>query len=65
MSRVCDICEKSYHKANVINKLRGRYNRACSKRQRANLQSKTVDGKKMTICVNCLRTLTKKKAEKK
>lgn len=65
MSRVCEICNKTYNRANIINKLRGRYNRAGMKKQRANLQSKVIDGKKVTICVNCLRTLTKEKAAKK
>lgn len=65
MSRICDICEKDYHKASIINKLRGRYNRAGTKKQRANLQSKIIDGRRVTVCVSCLRTLMKKKAEKK
>jgi len=64
MSRICDICGKDYHNANIINKLRGRYNRAGNKKQRANLQSKVIDGKKVTICVSCLRTLSKTKAKK-
>jgi len=63
MSRVCDICEKSYHKANIVNKLRGKYNRAGTKKQKVNLQSKIIDGKKITICVRCLRTLAKKKSQ--
>jgi len=61
MSRVCDICGRSYHNANIINKLRGKYNRAGNKKQRANLQSRTIEGKRVTICVNCLRTQMKKK----
>jgi len=61
MSRVCDICGRSYHKANILNKLRGRLNRAGKKKQQVNLQSRIVEGKRMVICVKCLRTAIKKK----
>jgi ribosomal protein L28 len=64
MSRVCDICQKSYNQANIVNKLRGKYNRAGKKKQRANLQSKMVDGKRLLVCVNCVRTLLKKSLKK-
>jgi len=60
MSRVCEICHKNYNQANIVNKLRGKYNRAGKKKQRANLQLKVIDGKKMLVCVNCVRTLMKK-----
>ena len=60
MSRVCDICKKSYHKASIVNKLRGNYNRCGTKKQRVNLQSKVVNGKKMKLCVKCIKTLTKR-----
>jgi len=63
MSRLCDICGKSYHKASIINKLRGKYNRAGKKKQRVNLQSRIIGGKRLMVCVRCLRTLTKKKGE--
>lgn len=59
MSRVCDICGRSYHNANIVNKLRGKYNRAGKKKQRVNLQSKIIDGQRITICVRCLRNRTK------
>lgn len=60
MSRVCEICGRSYHKASIINKLRGNYNRAGVKKQRVNLQSKVVDGKRVKICTKCLKTSLKK-----
>lgn len=63
MSRVCEICKKDYNKASIINKLRGNYNRAGKKKQRANLQSKIIDGKKVSICVKCIRTLSKQKKQ--
>lgn len=63
MSRVCDICGRSYHKASIINKLRGNYNRAGTKKQRVNLQSKVVDGEKKKICVKCMRTISKNAAK--
>lgn len=63
MSRVCDICGRSYNKASIINKLRGNYNRAGSKKQRVNLQSKVINGQKVKVCVKCVRTLGKKAAK--
>lgn len=65
MSRVCDICGRSYNKASIINKLRGNYNRCGTKKQRINLQSKIIDGKKTKICVRCIKSLSKKESEKK
>ncbi len=59
MSRVCEICGRSYHKANIVNKLRGKYNRAGSKRQLVNLQWKIIDGKKVRICTKCLKSQSK------
>ncbi len=60
MSRVCEICGRSYHKASIINKLRGNYNRVGVKKQRVNLQSKVVDGKRVKICTKCLKSSLKK-----
>ncbi len=60
MSRVCEICGRSYHKASIINKLRGNYNRAGVKKQRVNLQSKVIDGKRVKICTKCLKSSLKK-----
>ncbi len=60
MSRVCEICGRSYHKASIINKLRGNYNRAGTKKQRVNLQWKTIEGKKTRICTKCLKSKLKK-----
>jgi len=65
MSRVCDICKKSYHKANIVNKLRGQYNRCGIKKQRVNLQWKKIDGKKVRVCTKCIKTLTKTPRKKK
>jgi len=59
MSQVCEICGKSYHKANIVNKLRGQYNRAGSKKQQSNLQRKKINGKKVRVCTKCIKSLTK------
>ncbi|MBM3256317.1 MAG: 50S ribosomal protein L28 [Candidatus Moranbacteria bacterium] len=59
MAKVCSICGRNYHKANIINKLRGKYNRAGIKKQRINLKWKVVDGKRVRICTRCIKTKTR------
>lgn len=62
MSRICDICSKSYDKGNLVPRLIGRRvsNRA-TKIQQPNLQTKRLNlgGKmvKVKICTSCLKRL--------
>jgi len=65
MARSCDICHKTYNKAQYVNKLRGQYNRAGIKIQKANLQHKKVGGVKMLLCTKCIKNLTKVRKEVK
>ncbi len=61
--RQCEICKKSYQFANRRVKLRGKYNPTGKHKQKANLQSKKIDGKKMLVCTKCLKTILKKKTK--
>lgn len=61
MSRTCDICGRGPLKG----KSRSHSNVATLRRQYLNLQTKTIDGKKVKICTNCLKTSLKKKTTKK
>jgi len=60
MSRICDICEKSYMKGNLVPRGVGRRvtNRAI-KRQQPNIRRKkiTLEGQSLTIniCSSCLK----------
>ena len=56
MAKKCDICKRNYLKANT----RSHSNIATIKRQKINLQTTIVDGKKVKACVKCIRTKTKK-----
>lgn len=62
MARVCDVCQKSYLKGNLVPRGVGRRvtNRAI-KRQQPNLRRKkvTIDGQSMTlnICSSCLKRM--------
>ena len=70
MARVCDICQKSYLKGNLVPRGIGRRvtNRAI-KRQQPNIRKKKldVDGQKINvnICSSCLKRIkfNKKKSE--
>jgi len=69
MARVCDICQKSYLKGNLVPRGIGRRvtNRAI-KRQQPNIRRKklNIDGKRINvnICASCLKRIKfdKKKA---
>jgi ribosomal protein L28 len=61
MARVCDKCGRGYLKAAS----RSHSNIKSLKRQHINLQSKVVDGKRLKICTNCIKTLTKTPKTKK
>jgi len=62
MSRICDICEKSYMKGNLVPRGVGRRvtNRAI-RRQQPNLRKKkiTLEGQNITvnICSSCLKRM--------
>jgi len=56
----CDICGREPLKANW----RSHSNIKTIRRQKLNLQSKKIDGKKMTVCTSCLKTLSKPAPER-
>jgi len=55
MSKMCDICGRSSTKGVK----RSHSNIKTLKRQNINLQSKKVNGKKITICTKCIKTIAK------
>lgn len=59
MAKLCDICGRS----STRDASRSHSNIKTVKRQYINLQSKTVDGKKMTICTKCIKTIKSKTAK--
>ncbi len=54
--RICDICGRKPLKGN----LRSHSKRATIRRQYLNLQTKIIEGMRVKICANCLKTLVKK-----
>jgi ribosomal protein L28 len=58
MPKTCDTCGKGPH----TKISRSHSHIATKKMQYPNLQSKKIEGKKMTICTRCLKSLTKTKA---
>lgn len=65
MAKICDVCGKTYNKAQYVNKLRGKYNPAGIKIQKPNLQKKKVDGVMILLCTNCIKSMTKVKKPRK
>ncbi|MBD3238119.1 MAG: hypothetical protein GF332_00570 [Candidatus Moranbacteria bacterium] len=59
MAKTCEICDKRYNKAQHVNKLRGQYNRCGIKIQKPNLQKKHINGSKILVCTDCLKTMVK------
>jgi ribosomal protein L28 len=57
MAKNCEICGRGATK----DASRSHSNIKTLKRQHINLQSKTVDGKKMQICTKCIKTSKKNK----
>ncbi|MFA6254942.1 MAG: L28 family ribosomal protein [Patescibacteria group bacterium] len=55
----CDICSREPLKANW----KSHSNIKTIRRQKLNLQTKKIGGKRMTICTSCLRTLSKQKTK--
>lgn len=62
MARVCEICEKQYHKGNLVPRLIGRRvsNRSI-RRQQPNLRNKKIEinGQKVRVklCASCLKRI--------
>ena len=53
----CDVCGRSATKGAQ----RSHSNIKTLKRQKINLQSKTIEGKKLKVCTGCMKTLAKSK----
>lgn len=56
MSKFCDACGRG---ALTIN-LRSKSENAVKSRQQINLQSRKIDGKRVSICTRCMKTMNKK-----
>ena len=56
MAKVCEICQRKA----VIGNLRSKSRIATKRKMALNLQFKKVDGKKISICTSCLKTINKK-----
>lgn len=57
MAKKCDICGRG----SVKDATRSHSNIKSIKRQYINLQSKKIDGKRVKICTNCMKTMNKTK----
>jgi large subunit ribosomal protein L28 len=55
MSKICDKCNRGPRTMNS----RSHSKIATKRKQSINLQSKKVDGKKMTLCTKCIKTMAK------
>lgn len=55
MAKKCEVCERGSTK----DAKRSHSNIKTIQRQHINLQTKTVDGKKMKVCAKCIKTLKK------
>ena len=51
----CDICQRTPLKGNAVS----HSNRKTIRRQKLNLQSKIIDGKKIRVCTRCIKTMVK------
>lgn len=51
MAKVCSICQRKA----VVGNSRSHSNIASKRRMHINLQSKKVDGRRITICTSCLK----------
>jgi ribosomal protein L28 len=58
--RQCEICHKGSRMGGERRLLRGHYNPVNWTRKYPNLQYARVEGKRMLICTQCLKTLHKK-----
>jgi ribosomal protein L28 len=57
MAKKCDVCGRGSTK----DASRSHSNIKTIKRQYVNLQTKTVDGKKLKVCTKCVKTMSKTK----
>jgi ribosomal protein L28 len=57
MSKACDVCGRGYLKGNA----RSHSNIATIKRQHVNIQSMSLNGKRVKACTSCIRTASKEK----
>ncbi len=57
MSKTCDLCGRGSTK----DASRSHSNIKTIKKQYLNLQTKKIDGKRMKVCVKCIKTLSKEK----
>lgn len=57
MATKCDICGRGTKK----DASRSHSNIKNTKRQNINLQKRTIDGKRMDVCIKCTKTMKKKK----
>ncbi len=58
MAQICDLCQRGAQTTNS----RSKSNVPTKRRQKINLQSKKVDGKRLSVCTQCLRLMNKKTA---
>ncbi len=64
MSKICDICQKTYNKGNLVPRgIGNRVTKRTGRHQMANLRNKNlvIGGKKIraTVCASCLKRLKK------
>jgi len=59
-SMKCQMCEKTSLKVGLTKKLRGHINPTVKQWRKANVQWATLDGKRIRVCVKCMRTIAKK-----
>lgn len=57
MARVCQICGRGPKSSQS----RSHSNIATKRTQKINLQVATIEGKRMRVCANCLKSLAKKR----
>jgi len=58
MSRTCQICGRG----TKASQTRSHSNIATKRKQFINVQTKTIDGKKIKICAKCIKTMAKSKS---
>ncbi|MDD5567377.1 MAG: L28 family ribosomal protein [Patescibacteria group bacterium] len=56
MARTCDIC----HRGSTVSISRSHSNIATRRKKFINLQTRSINGQRLTICSNCLKTQTKR-----
>jgi ribosomal protein L28 len=60
MARLCDRCGRGSNRGNS----RSHSNIATKREQFANLQTRRIGGRRMTVCTRCLRTMRRTLEEK-